>query len=256
MKSHATEEQPAVRVSTGSNPLGVVELRRYTLHPHKRDVLIDLFDREFVETQEALGMAVIGQFRDIDAPDRFVWLRGFADMATRLQGLSAFYGGPVWQQHRNAANATMIDSDNVLLLRPAWQGAGLPFEPARRAAQGAVAIPAGLIVATIVYLNAPAAQALLGACRARLAAAMTRGGVLAQGWYVTEPSENNFPRLPVRENEPVLVNVAVFADAASFAAFEQSKDWQQESAPLLCGPHVQMAEQLRLAPTARSAVHA
>src|SRR5437016_8439463 len=41
----------------------IVELRQYTLHPGQRDVLIDLFDREFVESQEALGMKVIGQFR-------------------------------------------------------------------------------------------------------------------------------------------------------------------------------------------------
>lgn len=34
----------------------VVELRQYTLHPGKRDVLIDLFDREFIEPQEALGI--------------------------------------------------------------------------------------------------------------------------------------------------------------------------------------------------------
>ncbi len=54
----------------------IVELRQYTLHPGKRDVLIDLFDREFVESQEALGMKVIGQFRDLDNPNRFVWLRG------------------------------------------------------------------------------------------------------------------------------------------------------------------------------------
>ena len=60
----------------------VVELRQYTLHPGKRDVLIDLFDREFIEPQEALGIKVIGQFRDIDRPDQFVWLRGFRDMTS------------------------------------------------------------------------------------------------------------------------------------------------------------------------------
>lgn len=42
----------------------VVELRQYTLRPGQRDVLIDLFDREFVESQEADGMAIVGQFRD------------------------------------------------------------------------------------------------------------------------------------------------------------------------------------------------
>src|SRR4051812_35757026 len=61
----------------------VIELRQYTLHPGKRDVLVELFDREFIEPQEALGMRVIGQFRDLDHPDRFVWLRGFKDMASR-----------------------------------------------------------------------------------------------------------------------------------------------------------------------------
>src|SRR5712691_3163354 len=97
----------------------IVELRQYTLHPGQRDVLIELFDREFVETQEALGMKVIGQFRDLDNPNRFVWLRGFRDMPSRAQALKDFYGGPVWKAHREAANATMIDSNNVLLLHPA-----------------------------------------------------------------------------------------------------------------------------------------
>ena len=54
----------------------IVELRQYTLHPGKRDTLIELFDREFVETQEAVGIQVIGQFRNLDDPDQFVWLRG------------------------------------------------------------------------------------------------------------------------------------------------------------------------------------
>ena len=51
--------------------------------PGRRDDLIELFDREFVETQEAVGIQVIGQFRDLDDPNRFVWLRGFNDMSAR-----------------------------------------------------------------------------------------------------------------------------------------------------------------------------
>src|SRR5207253_8210966 len=114
---HAADDLPSAPApETSWSP--IVELRQYTLHPGKRDVLIDLFDREFIESQEALEMSVIGQFRDLDDPDRFVWLRGFRDMSSLAQCLQAFYGGPVWKQHRDAANATMIDSDNVLLLRP------------------------------------------------------------------------------------------------------------------------------------------
>jgi hypothetical protein len=50
----------------------IVELRQYTLRPGEREVLIDIFDRELVESQEAVGMSLIGQFRDLDDPDRFV----------------------------------------------------------------------------------------------------------------------------------------------------------------------------------------
>src|SRR5678816_2111311 len=100
----------------------VLELRQYTLHPGRRDELIELFERAFVESQEAIGMRVLGTFRDLDRPDHFVWLRGFADLASRAPALEAFYTGPVWRANREAANATMIDSDDVLLLRPARPG--------------------------------------------------------------------------------------------------------------------------------------
>jgi hypothetical protein len=71
----------------------IVELRQYTLHPSSRDTLIDLFEREFLESQEACGMTLIGQFRDLDDPDRFVWFRAFSDMEQRKAALACFYGG-------------------------------------------------------------------------------------------------------------------------------------------------------------------
>lgn len=112
----------------------IVELRQYTLKPRRRETLIDLFEREFIESQEAAGMTIIGQFRDLDRPDMFVWMRGFADMAARKEALTAFYSGPVWAAHKEAANATMIDSDDVLLLKPAWPGAGFDLSRVRRPA--------------------------------------------------------------------------------------------------------------------------
>ena len=114
----------------------VVELRQYTLRPGQRDVLIDLFDREFVESQEADGMAIVGQFRDLDDPDRFMWIRGFASMPARARALASFYGGPAWKAHSAAANATMIDSDNVLLLRPVTARSGFPAPAAARPPAG------------------------------------------------------------------------------------------------------------------------
>lgn len=65
----------------------LIELRRYRLHPGQREALVALFEREFIETQEACGLQVLGQFRDLDDADRFTWLRGFADMGARRAGL-------------------------------------------------------------------------------------------------------------------------------------------------------------------------
>ena len=90
--------------------------------PGTRDTLIGIFDRHLVEGQEVEEMVIIGQFRDLDNPDSFVWLRGFADMEARKRALTGFYSGPVWLANRDAANATMLRFDNVLLLKPACAG--------------------------------------------------------------------------------------------------------------------------------------
>jgi hypothetical protein len=226
----------------------VVELRQYTLHPGRRDTLIELFDREFVDTQEALGIAVLGQFRDLDDPDRFVWLRGFADMAARGDSLPAFYGGPVWAEHRNTANATMVDSDNVLLLRPAWDGAAWPRPARPRAVRGSIALPPGMLRATVFHLKAPASPVLLDLARGVLSQALRDAGARQLAWYVTEAAPNNFPRLPVREGEQVLVSLALFEDAGAAL----SRDFAAALQPWLAKP----TQTLRLAPTARSALHA
>ena len=160
--------------------IGVVELRQYTLRPGRRDELIDLFDREFVESQEACGITVLGQFRDLDDPDRFVWLRGFADLAGRHAGLTAFYGGPVWAEHRDAANDTMLDSDDVLLLRPHKD-----FRPP----------PAGSLIAVTVYPAGIEPEPI--------------GREIAT--LRTEHARNTFPALPVREAD-VVVRIAAVDD--------------------------------------------
>src|SRR6185295_8892312 len=123
----------------------VVEFRNYIMQPGQRDVLIDIFERHFIEPQEALGVHVLGTFRNIDSPDRYVWLRGFVDLETRYAALDGFYTGHVWKAHREQANATMIDSDDVLLVRPI--SGDLTRDPATRPPIGAWA-PDSLIVAT------------------------------------------------------------------------------------------------------------
>lgn len=220
----------------------IVELRQYMLHPGKRDVLIDLFDREFVESQEAVGVTLIGQFRDVDDPDRFVWLRGFQDMTTRAQSLQAFYGGPVWKAHREAANATMIDSDNVLLLRPARAGSGFSTDGGVRPPRDVTAAPPGRVFATIYSLRTGDGNAMLDYFDRMLAPALTDLGAAILGLFVTEASLNTFPALPVRENESVFIWFAGLLDASA------DLDVSDAEAPgIIASP-----QRLRLMPTPRS----
>jgi hypothetical protein len=179
-------------MSLVANCCSIVELREYTLHPGKRDDLIDLFDREFVESQEVLGVHVIGQFRDVDRPDRFVWLRGFPDMDLRLASLTSFYSGPVWDAHKDAANATMVDSDNVLLLRPTRDGSGFAHPPRRTRDE----LP-----------TASHAFSISVVARDESFEAVGDGGGLLLAKLESEPSANTYPRLPIREGEDVVVTV-------------------------------------------------
>ena len=257
----------------------VVELRQYTLHPGQRDALVTLFDRELVESQEALGMRIIGQFRDLDNPDRFVWLRGFSDMDARDQALRAFYGGPVWAANRTAANATMIDASNVLLLRPVHAGSGFRVNTHDRAPVGATQCPEGLVVATIFHFSAPledAPEALRASptggapglgrpCAGldfidlfdhRLLPAMANTGAEATAYFVTEAAANTFPALPVRTGENVLVWFATFKNSADYEAhkvrLDRSDRWCEEIRPNLRARLKADPEVLRLSPTARS----
>ena len=249
-------QEPSALAPPSLADCAVMELRQYTLHPHQRDVLIDLFDREFVETQEADGMRVLGQFRDLDRPEVFVWLRGFADMPARHRALDGFYGGPVWAAHRNAANATMIDSDNVLLLRPAWPGAAAALPQHPRPMPGDNAPASGMLAATVFHLRAPAPSALTVFCRDHSAAATQHGGALRVGWLCTEASPNTFARLPVREGEHVLLALALHAEAVPRELLAASATALCDAAPGLAAALVRAPEILRLQPTARSALHA
>jgi hypothetical protein len=234
----------------------IVELRQYTLHAGQRDTLIELFDREFVETQEAVGIQVIGQFRNLDDADQFVWLRGFNDMSARAQSLNAFYSGPVWKAHRDAANATMIDSDNVLLLRPALSTSAFALENEHRPSPGSSAVRDGFVGATIYYFDAPVKSDFVSYFENTVQPALVMAGAKVLAYLVTEDSPNTFPALPVREGENVFIWFGGFPDEAAYeryaAALGESKIWKDEISKSLNRKLKRKPEILRLSPTARS----
>ncbi|MDX8501575.1 NIPSNAP family protein [Mesorhizobium sp. VK4C] len=233
----------------------IVELRRYTLKPGQRETLITLFDQEFVETQEATGMTVIGQFRDLDRPDMFVWLRGFEDMESRKDALTAFYGGPVWAKHRDAANATMIDSDDVLLLKPAWRRAGFDLSGRKRpttseAENRSQDCHLDVIVEISIHHLRPGMEAgFAERFQAEAAPQLVANGVQLLGAFVSEHAENTFPRLPVRAGENVFIAVLGFDDETAHARYSVAL---AASCGTLQADRTKPAETLRLTPTARS----
>jgi hypothetical protein len=229
----------------------VVELRQYTLHDGTRAQLIDLFENEFIESQEALGIRVVGPFRDLDDPNRFVWLRGFPDMNERGPMLSAFYEGPVWRAHRDAANATMIDSDNVLLLRPTRRRSadsgvanGLDMESFSRDA---------LVVANIHYVDHSAIESFAQFFEKTMIPVLTNTGARVIAAFETEAAANTFSRLPVREGETVFIWLTAFRDARQFeehvTALRDSPDWRKHAPEDVLRQFSRKPEVLKLAPT-------
>lgn len=240
----------------------VLDLRQYTLHPGQRDRLIEIFDESFVEGQEAQGMHIVGQFRDLDDPDRFVWLRGFTDLPARAEALQNFYYGPVWRARSAEANPTMVDSDNALLLKPIELGPGYPALDAPRPPLGATEIP-GSVVAGAVYHRA---KRVAGANNQpddgfvefftdQVVPVLTDTGAVLTATFETLVAENNFPALPLRD-EIVLAWFATFPDDAAYEAhrtrLEASPTWQNKILPELTCRSAAPPQNLRLRPTARS----
>jgi hypothetical protein len=226
----------------------VVELRRYVTVPAKRDTLIALFDRVFTEGQEACGMVPIGHFRDRDDPAGFVWLRGFEDMSTRRRALEAFYKeSHAWKDHRTEANDTLVDNDNVLLLRDARPGSGFDLDGlARPAGTESGARPS--VGVAVFMLERPAGDAFVAAFEAELLPRL-REHARRVAYLVTDSRPNDFPALPVREGEHAFVVTGVCRDDDALA------QWTRLVTSELPEPmqsQIRCRELLRLEPAARS----
>jgi len=183
----------------------LIELRSYVLTPGRRDRMIELFDAHFAEAQDLGGMPIMGQFQVADDPNRFVWIRGFPDMASRPERLAAFYGGPVWGQFGQEAIGYVKAYDNVQLLREAVPGSGLGAHLDARSESGSTQ-RRGVLTVTTYRLKSAAQQPFRDAfseCQA------PRIGKLL-GTFVTDPTPNNFPNLPIREGEHLFTWFAAF----------------------------------------------
>ena len=114
----------------------------------------------------------------------------------------------------------------------------------------------GLLVATIYYLNAPAETNFVQYFANTLEPVLMQTGASILAYFVTENSANNFPALPVREGEHVLVSFMRFQDQDAYerhlAALFQSQQWCSKISNELTRRLKRAPEILKLSPTARS----
>lgn len=256
----ASAFRPAPETTPTRMASPIVELRQYTLHPHRRDDLITLFDADFVEPQEAAGIDVIGQFRNLDDPNKFVWVRGFPSMEDRARSLAEFYGGPVWKARRDAANATIIDNDNVLLLRPVHPGAGFDAIDAKRSPSNGGRAGQGLVIATVYHIDPTDEKErdFVQFFEQSVTPLLVAAGAPVIATFLPERSANTFPRLPVREGEHVFVWFSRFPSVAAYERFQQvlgdTPRWR-DSVAVELSSKVREPQVLRLSPTTRSRLH-
>ncbi len=212
----------------------VVELRRYRLRPGRRDALVGLFEERFIEPQEAAGARILGTFSVDGDPDGFVWLRGFTHHAARPGALVAFYGGPVWQAGREAADAAMIAGDDVHLLRAISPRGGLPERRLPRRGERLPALRHTLVISDLRYPE------WLGSYHLWLRLFLRKLGADPVASFATLMAENNYPALPVWRDRPV--HVALIRSAAPLPPLPPELGNLLRSAP----------EIVMLTPTARS----
>ena len=188
-----------------SNPrLKVIEFRNYLLKPGVRKRFSNYFEDHFIDSQNVLRGFVLGQFRIKGDEDRFFWIRGFEDMQTRLTFLRRFYEqGEVWKQFGSGANEMMLDLDNVCLLKP-LRGESFGYD---EFAKGK-----GIVVVESYLVKPNHRDELADLFQANPMPQLNSEPILC----VSEMSENDFPRLPVIQDENLLVAITVFRDESDY----------------------------------------
>jgi len=188
----------------------VIEFRRYTVKEGEREHFAEYFESYIPEAFQQMGAIAFGQFFERKNPVGFTWMRGFKNTDARAVINAGFYYGPLWREHAFTMNSLMVDSDNVLLLRPLNPERGVTVLPSvdpvteRKGAQGVVVAQIFAVKANSVDAFAQEAEAAFAGYRA--------AGAREAGVLVTLDAPNNFPQLPVRTDGPYLVWLGIVKD--------------------------------------------
>lgn len=194
------------------NPsIKVLELRNYLLNPDMADTFGDYFNLHFVKPMNELGGYTLGQFKIKGEKNRFVWLRGFTDMNTRVKFLNDFYiNSPVWKKFGPGANDMMINSDNVYLLRPLNDHKN-SHELTKEFNSNLLKTDKGVIVVNFYICNSTLDKVINLFHTSYLPFLKTLNINNITIW-ISEMSENDFPRLPVFQDKNLLLTITTYKD--------------------------------------------
>lgn len=179
--------------------LNIIELRNYLIKPNKREEFAAYFTTHFIDTQIETGLYPLAQFRIKNLHDRFFWIRGFEDMKARDKGLPAFYEqSEAWKTHGPGANELMLEFHNVYLLQPLCETDSnvRAFEQLK----------------PVVVINYYLAKEDCLCDLVNLFHASDCKGSL----WVSVMEENNFARLPVIQDEHLLVSIASYESEETY----------------------------------------
>jgi hypothetical protein len=193
----------------------VIELRNYLLRPKTSERFQKLFNDRFVDPINDLGGYVVGQFSLEGESDRFVWMRGFQSMQTRFKFLNDFYlNSDVWKKYRNEANGMIINSDNVYLLRPLAENGDLN-ETGASIHRSALQKNNGLVIIDFYVCNGRLEQTI-ELFKNKYLPYLETLGISKTTLWVSEMTENDFPRLPAFQDRNLLVTMTTFRSGSEY----------------------------------------
>ena len=197
--------------------INVLELRNYLLKPNMADEFNSYFNKHFVKPMTELSGYTLGQFQIKGVNDRFVWLRGFTDMSTRVKFLNDFYINSLsWKEFGSGANAMMINSDNVYLLRPLTKGKNAA-EQSETINSNFLQTDKGITVIDFYICNSTLDKTIDLFNTSYLPFLKTLNIEDISLW-VSEMTENDFPRLPVFQDKNLLVTISNYKNEKEYQA--------------------------------------
>ena len=186
----------------------VLELRNYLLKPNLTIPFSKYFRKHFVAPMFDLKGFTLGEFAINGIDDRFVWLRGFTDMKSRLQFLNDFYiKSETWKKFGKAANEMMINSDNVHLLKPLYQG---DFKKSNKE-----------ITVIDYYICNNSIERTISFFENEFIPYLRSIELTDISFWVSEMTENDFPGLPVFQDKNLLLSITNYTNMNEYERLQK-----------------------------------